>query len=367
MIRVLHVIGSMGCGGAETMIMNLYRNMDRENIQFDFVVHTEKKCFFDDEIEKLGGKIYRTEKFNIRNYKSYKKWWKNFFAKHQEYKIVHGHINSSAAIYLSVAKKCGLKTIVHSHATKNTEKSLRNLAFKIMSYPIRYIADYFFACSQQAGEDRFGNNVTKSNSFKVLPNGIVVDNYTFNKNIRADIRKKYDVVESKYIIGHVGRFTYAKNHDFLIDILKNVVKQNENVELWLFGDGELKEKIYEKVVSLNLEKYVRFMGVKANINEFLQAIDCFVFPSLFEGLGIALIEAQAAGIPCVASTAIQEEADVGAKLLNTLPINEGAVMWADMVLKLNGYKRENTSEFVRESNYDIKNSANLLCRFYCEL
>lgn len=189
-IRVLHVIGRMNAGGAEAMIMNIYRNIDRTKIQFDFVVHTNEQSFYDNEIMQLGGKIYRTERFIVANYFSYKKFWVNFLKKHTEYRIVHGHINSSAFVYLSLAKKYGRLAVVHSHSTGSVGKSLRAYIFRLLTYPLRYIADYFFACSEQAGIARFGTQVVASDRYYVLNNGIDMKLYTFNKEVRREMREK---------------------------------------------------------------------------------------------------------------------------------------------------------------------------------
>lgn len=367
MIRILHVIGAMDCGGAESMIMNLYRNIDREAMQFDFVVHTEKICFYDHEIWKLGGKIYRTKRYQVVNYISYRKWWEKFFHVHKEYKIIHGHINSSAAIYLCIAKKYGINAVVHSHATKNVEKTLRSAVFKLTSYPIRYIADYFFACSTQAGIDRFGEKVVQSDHFQVLRNGINVVSCQYNEKMRSQIREQEYVAENRYVIGHVGRFTYAKNHTFLIDIFQQIIQLEDNVELWLFGEGELEKTIKSKIRNLKLDKYIRFMGVKYNIYDYLQAMDCFLFPSLFEGLGIAVIEAQAAGLPCIVSDAVQDEADIGAGLFIRESLDKSPREWADTVLKYANYQRGSTALCVSKAGYDIKQVSCDLQQFYMNL
>lgn len=367
MIRILHVIGRMGSGGAETMIMNLYRKIDRSQIQFDFVVHTDKKAFYDDEIHALGGKIYSTKRYNIINYFSYKKFWDDFFEQHPEYQIVHGHINSSAAVYLSSAKRHGKIAVAHSHATKNTKRNLRAYAFDISAYPIRLIADYFWGCSLQAGLDRFGKKVVCSDRFRVLNNGIETEKYTYSPQIREIIRSQYKISNNTYVVGHVGRFTYAKNHDFLIDIFEKMHQTMTDSKLMLIGTGELKNTIREKVQRLHLEADVIFVGQVKNVYDYLQAMDVFVFPSVFEGLGIALIEAQAAGLPCVVSENIQEEAKLPCDLVHTLNIDDGAMHWAEQIQELQGTERKDTSQAVKGAGFDIEESANELQEFYQEL
>lgn len=367
MIRVLHVIGAMGSGGAEAMIMNIYRNIDRKKLQFDFVVHTDEKCFYDDEIKKLGGKIYRTEKFNGMNFFSYKKFWRKFFMEHEEYRIIHGHINSSAAIYLSCAKKYNRITVVHSHATRNTEKNFRAYAFLVWSYPIRYISDYFMACSLQAGIDRFGKKIVNGKKFSVVNNGIEKEKYILNPVIRNEIRNKHDIKENTFIVGHVGRFTVAKNHTFIVKIFAELSKKEEDTELWLIGTGELEQQVRDIVLQYEIQDKVRFIGITNRVYDYLQAMDVFCFPSIFEGLGIALIEAQASGLPCVVSENIQEEADIGADLMIQLNLNETVDNWVNAVLKTKGIKRRDTEEELVRSGYDIKTTAARLEQFYMNL
>lgn len=367
MIRVLHVIGRMGSGGAETMIMNLYRRIDRSRIQFDFVVHTNEKSFYDDEIFALGGKIYSIERYNVVNFFSYKKFWDDFFVQHPEYQIIHGHINSSAAVYLSSAKRHGRIAVVHSHATRNTERNFRAYAFDISAYPIRYIADYFWGCSLQAGIDRFGKKVVESGRFQVLNNGIETENYIYSPGIRKTIRSKYNISDNTYLIGHVGRFTFAKNHQFLVDVFAELHQDLPNSKLMLVGAGELESAVREKIRTLQLESAVIFVGQVKNVCAYLQAMDVFVFPSVFEGLGIALIEAQAAGLPCVVSENIQEEAKLPCGLVQTVRISEGADSWAEKIKTLRGTERKNTSQVVKNAGFDIEESALRLQNFYQEL
>lgn len=367
MLRILHVIGSMQCGGTETLLMNIYRNIDRSKIQFDFVVHTNVHNFYEDEIEKLGGKIYRTRKFNVFNYFSYKKYWKDFFNNHQEYKIVHGHINSSALIYLKAAKKQGIVTVIHSHATRNNEKNIRSVVFLIAAYPIRFIADYFFGCSRQAGLDRFGENVVNSDRFQVLNNGIESRKFIYDIEKRKKVRDKEKVSENMVVIGHVGRFTYAKNHKFIIELFEEYHKFNPESELWLIGKGELEEKISNMVNERSLTDCVRFLGQKRDVSAYLNAMDVFIFPSLFEGLGISLVEAQATGLPCVVSENIQEEADIQAGLVHKLRLSDDLQDWVEKINEYKGFQRQDTSENVKKVGFEIQLIAEKLQRFYLDI
>lgn len=351
MIRILHVIGAMDRGGAETMIMNFYREIDKSNFQFDFLVHETRDCDFNQEIRRLGGRIYSVPRYKIYNYVSYKKHICNFFENHHDYDIVHGHICSCINIYLGVAKKYGIKTIAHSHAS-NFGVSLDTLFTKAVSFRTRYLADFFFGCSRQAGMDRYGKEIVNSNKFDVLNNGIKTELYLFNNHKRQKIRNELGI-EDKIVVGHVGRFTYAKNHEFVIKVFKEIYGMNKDSVLLLFGRGELENQIREQVRQEGLEKQVYFMGVVDNIYDYLNAMDVFIFPSRFEGLGIALVEAQASGLPCVISNVIPQEA-VLSRRVKKIDLAETPKKWAEVCVKsLDNIDRRKENSLVAGKGFDI--------------
>lgn len=364
-IRILHVIGQMNRGGAESMIMNIYRKIDRTKIQFDFVVHTDSICDFDDEIKSLGGKIYNCPRFTGTNLVSYVKFWNEFFKEHKEYKIIHGHIGSSASIYLEIAKKNGLFTIAHSHSD-GFDTGIKGSMYRLFSYPTRFIADYFFACSESAGISRYGKRVVNNKTiFSVLKNAIDVNQYAFSEEIRDKKRKELDL-ENKFVIGHIGRFDKAKNQEYLVEIFKLIAKKNENAILILIGDGELRSHIIEKVKNYGLEDKVIFTGVRSDVNELLQAMDVFVFPSIYEGLPVTVIEAQAAGLPCLISDTITDEVCI-TPLVEKLPINQNQLVWANKVKSLKGYGHKNFLEDIKEMGCDIDSSVLNLEKFYLNI
>lgn len=364
-VRVLQVFAEMNRGGAETMIMNLYRNIDRSKIQFDFIVHTEDKCAFDDEIYKLGGEIFRVPTYKGTNHLAYVNKWKNFFEKHQEYKIIHGHVRSTASIYLKTAQKYGLTTIAHSHNT-SSGNGFSAIAKGVLQYPIRYVADYLFACSEAAGEWLFGNKACKKGNFHILNNAIDTKKFIFNNDIRDKKRKEF-LIEGKFVIGHVGRFHPQKNHEFLIDIFKEVHDKNDNAILLLVGEGDLQESIQKKVYNLGLDNNVIFTGVRSDIPELFQAMDMFVFPSLYEGLGIVLIEAQASGLPCVVANTIPEEALITDNV-KQVSLTGSPKVWTEAILKpVDSYERKSTYAKIKDSGYDIEESHRWLQEFYLGL
>lgn len=292
-IRVLHIVPNMQAGGLETLIMNIYRNIDRTKVQFDFLVHYTGNYFYDDEIRSLGGRIYKLSVRDDNNFIKYLKDLDAFFKKHPEYKIVHGHMESLGQFYFKAAKKNGVPVrVAHSHnsATENTIKGkIKGLLLK--RYKV-FATDYF-ACSQKAGEFMFANK-----KFTVLKNAIIVNNFIYNENERNRLRKELGI-KGKIVIGHAGRFCEQKNHKFLIDVFKKIADLENNAVLLLIGAGETFEKVKEQVCEYGLEERVIFLGVRKDIASLYQAMDCFVFPSLFEGLGIVAIEAQCSGLPVV--------------------------------------------------------------------
>lgn len=364
MIRVLHVIGAMDRGGAESMIMNFYRKIDRTKYSFDFLVHEDRECDFDKEIKSLGGNIYRVPRYKIYNYSHYKKEIKKFFEQHHDYDIVHGHICSCINIYSSIAKKYGIKTIAHSHSS-NFGISLATIFTKVVSFHTKFIDDYFIGCSKKAGLDRYGSKIVESNRFDVLCNGIDVTKYRFDEMKRNELRAKLGI-EDKLVLGHVGRFTYAKNHEFLIQVFNELQKVRPDSVLLLFGRGELEEEVKEKIQSLNIQDKVRFMGVVPNVYDYLNALDVFVFPSRFEGLPIVLIEAQASGLCCVINDSLTSEIDITPNI-HRLSLNESKSKWVHKILEVDNNNRLKGYELVKNSPFNIDKEVQHLQEIYDNL
>lgn len=365
-IRILHVIGVMNRGGAESMIMNLYRQIDRSKIQFDFVEHTNMQAVFDEEILSLGGRIYHCPRFTGKNYYTYKKWWKRFFQTDgSTYQIVHGHIGSTAAIYLKEAKKNGSFAIAHSHSA-GTDNSLKSYLYRILSFPTRFIADYFFACSKEAGIERYGKKNYYSSNFVLFKNGIDTNKYVYNKEIRNLMRDKYNI-SNEIVIGHVGRFVVAKNHEFILDIFCEFLKRVKDSKLILIGDGPLRNKIESKAKNLGIFDNIIFTGSIPNVNKYLQMIDVFLFPSIYEGLPFALVEAQAAGLPCIISDSIPRECNIVNDLVISLSLKASITEWINRILNVSKQiNRVDTSKIICDSGYDIKETTKWLEEFYID-
>ncbi|MCM3724896.1 glycosyltransferase family 1 protein [Neobacillus cucumis] len=359
-IRILHVVVNMNRGGAETLIMNLYRNIDRSKVQFDFL--TCREGVFDSEIKELGGTIHRIPYINEVGHFGYIKSLKDFFTKHSDYLIVHSHLNQMSGIVVRAAKKCGVKCCIsHSHNT-NAEGGFLTKGYKWYSgLFIPANSDYTFACSQAAAKWLFGN---KSDQAKLLNNGIEPEKFAYSSEVRMLKRKELGISD-QLVIGHIGRFNKQKNHKFLVEVFADLVKRKPNSVLLLCGDGVLRKEIEKRVKELNIQDKVRFLGVRSDIHQILQAFDIFLFPSLHEGLPVTLIEAQAAGKPCLISDQITNEVDLGLGLIKFLNLTNKD-LWVNELDKIESKKINNTSKLkmLREKGYDIKIAAEWLQDFY---
>jgi glycosyltransferase involved in cell wall biosynthesis len=365
-IRVLRVVARMDRGGLETTIMNTYRLIDRKKLQFDFVVHTEEESAFDQEILSLGGRIYRVPRYNALNHRQYLKAWDRFFRAYREYRIIHGHVRSTAAIYLRIAKKHGLTTIAHSHNT-SYGAGFSVILKKLLQQKITSYADYLFACSTPAGQWLFGRDVIDKNNFTVVPNGIDAEKYGFNPRIRHEVRSELGI-GSDTVLGHVGSFDQQKNHGFLVTVFEQVNNAKPGTVLLMVGDGilEIKERVASQVERSGLSEQTIMTGSRNDVHRLLQAMDCFVFPSHFEGFGNAVTEAQAAGLPCLVSDTVPRAVKI-TDLVDFLPLSQGAEQWAAKIIdQLEKHERINRSAEIIAAGYDIKPLAKWYEDFYLE-
>lgn len=360
-IRILHVVTYMGRGGLETMLMNYYRNIDRDLIQFDFLTHRSFQADYDKEIEQLGGRIYHLPRLNPFS-PLYLRSLDRFFKEHKEYQIVHSHLDCMAGIPLKYAKRNGVPVrIAHAHNSSQVKdkKYLLKLWFK---HNITKYANYLFACSKEAGKWMFSTD-----RFRVLNNAIDAGKYVYNETIRRQVRSELGLEASTFVCGHVGRFSIQKNHDFLIDIFAEIIRRYVDSKLLLVGEGELKERIQDKCSKLNLSDKVIFAGLRDDVPNLLQAMDMFLFPSLFEGLGIAAIEAQAAGLPCLISDRVPTECKTIEKLIRQIKLDARAEDWAEEAVRFIGYVREDTKDQIENADFDIKRNAVKLQKFYLDI
>ena len=358
-IRVLHIVTYMGRGGLETMLMNYYRNIDRNKIQFDFLVHRKERADYDDEIEAMGGRIYRISRLNPFRI-SYRKELKHFFEEHKEYRMIHVHQDCLSSVALKVGKQCGIPIrIAHSH-NASQDKNLKYLIKMFYKQSIAKYATHLLACSKEAGQWMFGGA-----DFQILNNAIDAEKYTYNENVRKQLRDEMGILPNELVVGHVGRFFYQKNHEFLIDIFEALTKK-VSCKLLLVGDGELRTKIEDRVQAKNLEDRVIFTGIREDVANLMQAMDVFVFPSYYEGLPVTLVEAQAAGLPCLISDHISSDCKK-TELIHQMSLSVSTEIWADKILKLSKLSRKNTCEEIRSAGFDIKENATSLQEYYFSL
>ena len=348
----------------EAVLMNYYKYIDRTKIQFDFFCDNDSTNIPYEEIEKLGGKVILIPPYQ-KVFKYQKSLQKIF--KENNYKIVHSHINTLSVFPLYAAKKANIPIrIAHSHSTSNKKEWKKNLLKQILKPFSKTFANNYFACSEYAGKWLFGEKEFNKGNIYVLNNAIDIDKFKYNEKIRNEIRKELNINKDTLVIGHIGRFVKQKNHDFLIDIFNEYTKLNNNTVLLLIGQGPLEEEIKEKVNKLNLQDNVLFLGQREGVNELYQAMDIFLLPSLYEGLGMVLIEAQCAGLPCICSTEVPSVAKVTPNL-EFLSLKNKDLIWAKKIKKISkNDKRKDFSNEIRKNSYDIKIEAKKLEKKYLE-
>lgn len=361
MIRVLQVVGAMEYAGMETFIMNLYRQIDRSSVQFDFLVHHERRAPFEDEIEALGGKIYHTSIIDDGNFIKYSHDLRQLYQNHPEYRIVHGHLGSVAYWYLGAAKRQGVPwRILHSHVpsyVKSLKGYVKNAMFKLSPH----YANIHFACSQEAGKYQFGNQ-----PFEIIPNGIDVPRFRYNEAIRNRIRKELQI-DDRFVIGHVGRFFPEKNHAFIVRLFYELRRKMDNSVLLFIGGGPLLKKTKQQVKELGLEDHVLFLGMQDNTAPFYQAMDAFVLPSLYEGFPLTGIEAQCAGLPCLftdhSAPSIVMQPDSKQLALNDNDFGN----WIDALIHISKSHVNRQLIPPQMENYDSAVVAEKMIRFYQQL
>lgn len=360
-IRVLVLDTVMDRGGAETMMMNYLRNINREKVIFDFLVNRDYKADYEDEIEALGGRIFRMCPMYPQYFGRYKKEVRDFLINHPEYKIIHSNLEERSYFALKEAKKLNIPVrISHSHnAPKGFDlKSIFRYYFRSRLKPQ---VTHMFTCGEEAGDWLYG----KKYRDKVIMQNNAIDAkaYEYKKDVEEKVRKEFNL-EGKFVIGHVGRFFPQKNHSFLIDVFNEVYKMDKDAVLMLVGGGELKEQIEEKVKSLGLQDAVKFLGVRSDVDYLIQGFDLFILPSLFEGLPVTMVEAQASGVKCIISDKVPPQCAITDNV-EIIGLNEKVESWAFKILDYkNSYKKVSMYDEIVRKNFDIKANAKWMEDFY---
>ncbi len=352
-IRVLHVLGSTNLGGAESRIMDLYRHIDREKIQFDFLVHSTKEGFFESEIKRMGGNIYYLPSFRVYNYFKYKKACREFFREHKEFNVVQGHMTSTASIYLPQAKKAGIPTTIAHARSAGVDAGIKGFITKLLRKNLYRKCDYMFACSDLAARAVFGDKRFEEGKTVFIPNAVDTKEFAQDAEARTRIRTAYGL-EDSFVIGHVGRFHYAKNHEFLLEVFAKILERQTNAKLFLLGDGPRREEMETKAKELDIANAVIFAGNKNPVAPFYQAFDAFLFPSRFEGMPGTVVEAQAAGLPCLVSDSVTAQVKA-TELVAFMPLTKNAEEWAEELLRhVEGCKAVGESQIdLSKTNYDV--------------
>jgi glycosyltransferase involved in cell wall biosynthesis len=371
-IRILHVVGGMDRGGVETWLMHVLRHIDRDQYQMDFLVHTEKQCAYDDEILALGSRIipcmHPSRPF------SYGRNFRQILREYGPYDVVHSHVHHFSGYTLWLAKQAGVGIrIAHSHSDTSRldkEASLQRLAYhETMCWLIKRHATKLIAVSKQSAAALFGEEWQTDQRAQVVYYGIDLEPFTHPVD-KSVIRSEMGIPENAFVVGHVGRFADVKNHAFLVEVFHELAKKTTDAFLLLVGDGQLKPDIERRVYELELTERVCFAGLRGDIPRVMRAMDVFVMPSLYEGLGLVVIEAQATGIPCVIADIIPEEVNLLMPLIFRLSLKNSQAEWSRTILETGKSDRllsqKAAYEMVAQSPFNLRHHLNLLVKLYAK-
>ncbi len=363
-MRVLHLVSNIRVSnGIMNVIMNYYRNIDRNKIQFDFLYFDEFETnTFRDEITSLGGRIYKINRPGISL--GCRKEIHEFFRQHKsEYNVLHIHEVFLAPLFIPAAKKNGVSAaIIHVHSTKFGETKKSAFRNRVLCFFSKKMCDYKVACSEEAAVQYYGKTVVEEKKYKLVHNAIDVDKYKYSEENRKKYRELFGINETDIVIGTVGRLEETKNQGFLLEILEELIKRNKNYKLLLIGEGSLEQKLRDKSKMLGLENNIVFGGKRTDVCNIYSSMDIFAQPSIYEGLSLAGVEAQAAGLPCVFSDTITKEAGLVEAIY--ISLHRSSKEWADKIIDIKPAENRNTTEIVKEKGYDIKFEAVKLVDFY---
>lgn len=359
-IRVAQVIGITGCGGVESVIMNYYKNIDRSKVQFDFLVESTSKIIDKEIIEAMGGRIIIIPPYS--NPFHYMKTLEVIF-KQGKYDIVHSNMNALSVFTLRAAKKAGINIrIAHSHSTSNKKEWKKTIIKNILRPFSKKYATHFFGCSEYAAKWLFGNKLVEKGKVEIINNAIDIKRFQFNQEVRNKIRLE-NGLNDKFVVGHIGRFMRQKNHDFLIDIFYEFQKIKENSILLLIGDGPLRNEIKEKVKHLNIENKVIFINMTDRPEDYYQAMDCFLLPSLYEGLPVVGVEAQINGLRCYFANTITNEVKISDNVI-FLSLKQNPSIWAKQIASDLESQNISRIEFNDDNRFNIMYQSQNLVELY---
>ena len=358
MIRILQCVNNMHRAGLETVLMNYYRNIDRTRIQFDFLMHRPERSEYDDEIEAMGGRIFRAPRLYPQNYPAYFRFMKQFFRDHSEYRVVHSHIDSMSYLPLLAAKHAGVPVrIAHSHST-SIDLDMKYPLKQLFRFGLTSVATHYCACGVKAGEFLF-----RGADYQLIANAVEGDRFRYNEVIREEKRHELGL-DNALVIGHAGRLTYAKNHEFLLRLFESLHLRRPDAVLLLAGKGEKEMELRRLARELGIKEYVMFLGSRNDMNELYQAMDVFVMPSLFEGVPVVGIEAQLSGLPCIFSNKVPEEVRLTDQC-SFLDLQASIDSWIDAIFSALCRTRSTPENGFRY--YDAKHAVAVLEKYYEQL
>jgi len=358
MIRVLQCVNNMHRAGLETMLMNYYRHIDRMQIQFDFLTHRPERADYDDEIERLGGRVFYAPRLYPHHYAEYFSFMTKFFQEHPEYQIMHSHIDAMSFLPLLAGKRAGVPIrIAHSHNT-SIDKDFKYPLKQLFRYALPTAVTHRASCGEEAGKFLF-----RGADFTLIPNAMEPERFRFDAALRQETRQMLGL-DGQLVLGHVGRFSYQKNHPYLLEIFRAVLQKQDEAVLMLIGTGEDEAKVRELAKQLGVSEKVRFLGSQADVSPFYQAMDVFVMPSRFEGVPLTGVEAQYALLPCVFSDRVPKEVAFTERC-SFVPLEKSAGEWADRILNAADCQRETLE--ITDNRYDIHQASQLLTDYYLRL
>lgn len=362
-IKILMVLGNTSRCGAQTFAVNILKGIDKSQFQIDFAVYNSPPNGYGEEIISLGSKIHIIPQYKVFNQLYYES---KFAEVCKDYDIVHGHVSSTASIYLKVAKRNGCKTIVHSHSAGYRGNAVMRFIKKLYTKSAKKYADRWFACSDLAAERLFGNEHRNNVKYYSIPNAIDVSLYRFDKDCRYRIRERLCIDQNAFVCGHVGSLTTPKNHKFLLDVFKEILNKNKQSKLILCGDGILMSSIKNYAEQLGVSNSVIFTGNVPNVNEYLMAMDVFLFPSVFEGFPTVTIEAQSAGLFVVASDRITREVSLTSNIMY-ISLESSALAWSEEILNLKKVDRYEANDLISQTRYNLEHSIKDISIIYREM
>ncbi|MBR1792395.1 MAG: glycosyltransferase [Bacteroidales bacterium] len=366
-IRILMVLDNTGRGGSQSFVMNVCRHINWDRFQIDIAITRNKRGGYDEEMAHLGCQIHNLVHFELLNYRQYVSCW-NSFLDENHYDIVHGNVSGPAAIYLRIAHQHGCVTILHSHSSGYRGNWIERLVKRVMAPYAKHHADLWFACAHQAAIRLFGKDYVVDSRYQLIPNAIDVSCYKFDESIRDLVRSRHNISASTFVCGHVGSFSRPKNHEFLLRVFAQLHKNKPDSKLLLVGDGYLREEIVTLIRKMDLQEAVIMTGNVGNVEEYLMAMDVMIFPSLFEGFGLAVLESQASGLPTIISNTIPEDV-VLSDLVQSQSLNDSPQKWADEALRMASMprNREDYNQIIADTPYNINTSISNIERLYDSL